>query len=69
MSWPRLKVTVLCVLWPTPLQERPAERGRLHQVRERHQPVQAPTRRDHQPPEEHRRARGAGGGVRAATDR
>ena len=47
-------------------QERPAERGRLHQVGERHQPVQAPPRRDHQLAEEHRGARGAGGGVRPA---
>ena len=50
----------------TLFKERPAERGRLHQVGERHQPVQAPPRRDHQLAEEHRGARGAGGGVRPA---
>lgn len=48
-------------------QERSAECGRLHQVGERHQPVEAAPRRDHQPAEEHRGAGGAGGGVRAAT--
>lgn len=48
------------------LQERPAERGRLHPLRQRHQPGQVQTRRDHQPAEERRGASRAGGGVRAA---
>lgn len=64
--------TLVCrATWPVSgyPQERSAERGRLHQVGERHQPVKAAPRRDHQPAEEHRGASGAGGGVRAAANR
>lgn len=48
---------------PRTAQERPAQRGRLHQVCERHQSDQTAARGDHQLTEECRRAGPAGGGV------